>query len=177
MCLCWESLLPRGTDLHHDCLHFECLHFYVEILSPVKHLLLQVGLAVCVDSSRPSYVINIILCVHYSLEAWHTQYINICMISRLLSTHCVQFSSVKIFLRCLLLTVSFSCRSLFSSRCLQRCVQFSLRLCALSDRSEQRSRPLGLRSRYGAGSPASSPSLLAFGRRQGCSWPCGYSQR
>lgn len=67
------------------------------MLSTAKHLLLQVGLAVCVDSSRPSYVVNIILCVHYSLEAWHTQYINIGMISRLLSTHCVQFSSVKIF--------------------------------------------------------------------------------
>lgn len=86
--------MPRGTDLHHDCLHFECLHFYIEILSTVKHLLLQVGLAVCVDSSHPSYVVNIILCVHYSHEAWHTQYINIGM---LLSTHCVQFSSVKIF--------------------------------------------------------------------------------
>ena len=77
---------------------------------------------------------------------------------------------------CLLLTVSFFCRSLFSSRCLQRCLQFTLRLFAVSDRSEQRSRPLGLRPRYGAGSPASSPSLLAFGPRQGCSWPCGYSQ-
>ena len=103
------------------------------------------------------------------ITAWHSQCINIGVLWVFPREDCC--------CPCLLLTVSFSCRSLFSSRCLQRCLQFPLWLLALSDSSEQRSRPLGLRPRFGAGSPTSSPSLLAFGPRQGCSWPCGYSQR
>lgn len=100
------------------------------------------------------------------------------MTARLLSSQCIQFSSSKCILTPVCsLTLSLSCRSLFPSRCLQRCLQFSVWLLAFSDSSEQRSRPLGLRPRYGAGSPASSPCLPAFGPRQGCSWPCGYSER